>query len=121
METLRITRENQAQYLNTDLKYEGHIEFDEALGCLSFKSMSAKGRIYARAGTGIEAGEGIKAGWGIEAGEGIKAGANISVKLRIFAGLVQWRKPEPRELEIRCKRLEGGEVAYGNLIESGKE
>ena len=65
--------------------------------------------------------DGIYAGWGIEAGEGIEAGANISVKLRIFAGLIMWRKPKPEELEVRCMKLESGEVAYGKLIETGEK
>jgi len=85
------------------------------MGSLVFKSLSAKGYIYARAGTGIEAGEGI------EAGTGIEAGANISVRFRIFSGLIMWREPKPEETEIRCKRLESGEVSYGKLIESEPE
>ena len=55
-----------------------------------------------------------------EAGWGIEAGTTIKIKLRIFAGLCMWRKPKPEEMEIRCKRLESGEVCYGTLIESGE-
>ncbi len=29
--------------------------------------------------------------------------------------------PTPEELEIRCKRLKSGEIAYGKLIESEPE
>ena len=81
----------------------------------------------ARAGTGIKAGYSVKAGAGIEAGDGIEAGFGITCKkslnigLRIFAGLYLWRKPTKEELEIKCGKLESGEVCYGDLIETGIE
>jgi hypothetical protein len=31
-----------------------------------------------------------------------------------------WRKPKPKEMNIQCKKLTNGEVAYGNLIIAGK-
>jgi hypothetical protein len=51
---------------------------------------------------------------------GIKAGSGITVKLRIFAGLIMWRNPKPEEMKIECKRLISGEVAYGELVETDK-
>ena len=79
------------------------------------------------AGWGIKAGEGIKAGGGIEAGGGIKAGLTITCKLtlkavyQIFAGIVTWRKATDADKVITCKRLESGTVAYGILVETGKD
>ena len=103
MKVLRITRDNLSQYADTALAFEGHIELEAELDYVSFKSLSAKGYIYAKAGTGIEAGEGI------------------SVKLRIFAGIILRRKPTPEEMTIKCQRLLSGEVAYGTLIETGNK
>jgi hypothetical protein len=73
-----------------------------------------------KAGDGIEAGSGIKAGLGIEAGDGIKAGLSItckflSVRLRIFAGLINWRLPTDGDDEIRTE-VRGGTVALGTII-----
>ena len=73
-----------------------------------------------KAGSGIEAGWGIEAGSGIEAGWGIKAGFSIackflSVRLRIFAGLVSWRLPKPDEDEIRGE-LRNGTIAFGKHV-----
>ena len=43
--------------------FDGHIEAEENLGYIKFaNTISAKGYIYFKAGTGIEAGDGIKAG-----------------------------------------------------------
>ena len=134
MEKLIITSADvkDGAYIKGVLEFEGHVELAEGLGWVKFVSLIAKGYIWAKAGTGIEAGEGIKAGTGIEAGEGIKAGtgieagegikagANISVRLRIFAGLLIYRKPTPDEMSVKCRRLESGEVAYGTLIEMQK-
>jgi hypothetical protein len=77
METLKITKENKAQYVGTALEFAGHIEIEASLGWLNFISVKATGSIWAKAGSGIEAGSGIKAGEGIEAGSGIKAGEGI--------------------------------------------
>ena len=121
METLIITSN-----CNEAIDFPGHIEIAPNLGKASFREIKAKGSIIVGFGTDIEAGEGIKAGTdikagrGIEAGEGIKAGFDISVNLRIFAGLISWRKPTEKELQIQCRRLIRGEIAYGNLIESKK-
>ena len=47
----------------TDLtNFEGHIEIDPNLEYVFFAALKAGGRIFAKAGSGIEA------GWGIEAG-----------------------------------------------------
>ena len=67
---------------------------------------------------GIKAVDGIKAGMGIKAGWGIEAGW-VQCSLRIFAGLVAWRLPEPHELEIRAE-LRGGTIAHGVLVEPAK-
>jgi hypothetical protein len=172
MELLKLTK---SDFKDTDSYYKeycgtanvadfaGHIEIEANLGWVKFVSLKATGRIFAqagsgieagwgikagsgieagwgikagsgieagwgiKAGTGIEAGTGIKAGWGIEAGWGIKAGSGIeaglsirckaalSTKLRVFAGLKIWSKPTPEEMEIECKRFDGGEIAYGTL------
>jgi hypothetical protein len=92
--------------------FDGSIEISEGLGVVTFNgSVSTRGYIWARVGSGI------KAGRGITAGEGITAGLTISAGLRIFAGLCMWRKPTNGEMEIRCERLVSGQVCYGNLIE----
>ena len=58
--------------------YQGHIEAEENLGTIRFKTkLIASGNIYFRTGSGIEAGNGIVAGMGIKAGWGIKAGSGI--------------------------------------------
>jgi len=128
METKIITKAEikGGKFIGGLLEFKGNIELGGDLGWVAFTSLRAEGYIWAKAGTGIKAGSGIKAGRGIEAGEGIEAGwgieagANISVKLRIFAGLIMWRKPKDEEMIIKCKRLKSGEVAYGKLIEEGK-
>ena len=62
----------------------------------------------------------LRAGLGIEAGEGIEAGFSIvakflSVRLRIFAGLVAWRLPEPSECEVRAE-IRSGTLAHGTHV-----
>ena len=76
------------------------------------KGIQASGR--------IQAGGRIKAGFDIKAGFGITASGDISVGLSVFAGLVSYRKPSSSEMEIRCRRLTSGEVAYGTLMEEEK-
>ena len=143
MKTHLITKDqldSENKYIGaTDITaFEGNIEIEVNLGYVVFSALKAVGYILAKAGSGIkagwgiEAGEGIKAGWGIEAGEGIKAGSGIKAgwgieagsgieaKLRIFAGLIMWRLPNPEELKITCKKLESGTIAFGELIETGK-
>jgi hypothetical protein len=148
MKTLIITRADlnyRNEYVGkTDVTdFDGAIEIEADLGLVRFRAflratkhikaaagsgIKAGGGIEAgegieagwgiKAGGGIEAGEGIKAGSGIEAGEGIKAGSGIKAGLRIFAGICIWRIPSDEEKTIRCKRLIGGEIGYGTLIES---
>ena len=91
MEIFEVTREhlNDAmEYIgSTDLSdWPGHIHISANLGIIRFTKLSAKGRIWAKAGSGIEAGEGIKAGEGIEAGWGIEAGLGIEAGEGIKAG-----------------------------------
>ena len=137
MEIFEVTREhlNDAmEYIgSTDLSdWPGHIHISANLGIIRFTKLSAKGRIWAKAGSGIEAGEGIKAGWGIEAGEGIEAGWGIEAgsgigagfsilaqvviaRLRIFAGLCLWRLPRDEEKQVRAKHIEG-ELCFGEFV-----
>lgn len=130
MKTIKLTKKdfndnNEFIGDKSILDHNGHLEIDESLGYVKFDHLNIRGYIYAKAGSGIKAGEGIKAGWGIEAGLGIKAGLSVSCKtilnigLRIFAGLCLWKTPSDEEMEIRCGKLEHGEVCYGNLIEEG--
>ena len=101
-------------------KYEGSIEIEGGLGWVEFKRLWASGRIVAERGTGISAGEGISAGWGISAGEGISAKLTLKAGYRIFAGISQWVKnPTTDQLQIKCGKFEGGEICYGNLVETG--
>src|SRR3990167_7268221 len=66
--------------------YDGSIEIAGELGCVVFASLKAKGRIEAKSGSGISAGDGISAGSGISAGWGISAGSGISAGWGISAG-----------------------------------
>ena len=130
--TLNITKADlneRNEYIGaTDVSdFAGHIEIAADLGRVKFKaSIAVKGRIRALAGSGISAGDGISAGSGISAGDGISAGSGISAglsvaakwieaRLRIFAGLCDWKLPEPEEMEIRAE-LRKGVVAFGTLI-----
>jgi hypothetical protein len=56
METLKITKANRAQYENTKLDFYGNVEIDAELGFVEFISISVKGYLIAKAGSGIEAG-----------------------------------------------------------------
>ena len=88
MEILKITKANiqDGKYIKGAVDFDGHVEIDENLGYVFFASLKATGYIYAKAGSGIEAGWGIKAGEGIEAGCGIKAGWGIEAGWGIKAG-----------------------------------
>jgi hypothetical protein len=134
MEKLIITAKNRRQYENTHVKVDGSIEISEGLGVVVFVSLSASASILAKAGSGIEAGEGIDAGWDIKAGEGIKAGWDIKAGLsinctavlragfRIFVGIALWKKEvSDEEKTITCGWLESGTVEYGILKETGRK
>jgi len=91
METYVITKKDLDEVNNyaggIDLtNFSGHIEAEENLGQVKFKSLGATGSIVFKAGSGLEARYGIKAGWGIEAGLGIEAGWGIEAGLGIKAG-----------------------------------
>ena len=96
MKIFTITKEHtneKNEYIGPDLSdYDGHIEADEGLGCVRFKSLKASGYILFKAGSGIKAGDGIdagrgiEAGWGIDAGRGIEAGDGIDAGRGIKAG-----------------------------------
>ncbi len=78
-----------------------------------------------KAGESISAGEGISAGWGISAGEGISAGWGIECKRslsftkRLFAGTSVYRDKTNEIKYIKCGKLEGGTVCYGDVEETG--
>ena len=101
-------------------RYEGSIEIEGSLGWVRFKRLWVSGQIVAERGTGISAGEGISAGTGISAGEGISAKLTLKVGYRVFAGISRWVKnPTQEQLQIKCGKFEGGEICYGNLVETG--
>ena len=86
----------------------------------------AKGDIYAKGG--ISAGGDISAKGGIlEALHGITAGLKIYARttiecgMRIFAGTTPWSWVGKEHREIKCGKLLKGEIAYGDLIETGLE
>jgi len=118
--TLKITKadlNDSGEYIGaTDVAgYAGHIEIDANLGWVKFAaSVAAKGRIRALAGSSIKAGCGIKAGWGIEAGFSITA-KWISVSLRIFVGMCNWRQPTADEMQVRAE-VRQGIVALGTVV-----
>ena len=127
MRTLHLTKEHfdeNGWYIGEAnvTNFEGSIEIAAGLGWCRFKaSVRASRSVVALAGTGIKAGEGIEAGRGIEAGEGIEAGGTLRIAFRIFAGIANWLKtPSPEQKRISCKRLESGEVCYGELVETEK-
>ena len=125
--------------------FDGHIEVESNLGWVVFAgALSASGYIYAKAGSGINAGRGIKAGWGIEAGSGIKAGWGInagrgieagwgiisqlfikcmrtlSFNYRLYAGIVIWKeKADENDTLVECGKLAGGDVVCGTVRELG--
>ena len=101
-------------------KYEGSIEIEGGLGWVKFKRLQVSGSIVADRGTGISAGTSISAGMGISAGTSISAKLTLKVGYRIFAGISQWVKnPTTDQLQIKCGKFEGGEICYGNLVETG--
>lgn len=97
----------------------------EAGGDIKVKSRLISGRsILAEkniiAGEEIETGGSLIAGEAIKSEACIKAGCGIKAKeihcaLRIFAGLIAYRNPQPEEMKIYAK-IERGKVAYGILI-----
>ena len=129
MKTLKIT----AKDLDKNNKYigkeelsdwgnpfDGNIEIDENLGYVNFeKSLVVSGSIVAKAGSGIKAGWGIKAGSGIEAGLSIICKLSLSFKYNLFAGTAWWKKAEGEDKKVKCGKLEGGTVCYGDLEETG--
>ena len=98
--------------------FDGHVEIDAGLGVVVFGAIRISGFLSAGAGTGIKAGWGIEAGTGIKAGEGIGCGGVLKFNYRLFAGTSPYVS-DP-DSTVRCKRLEGGTLAYGELIEGGK-
>ena len=88
-ETIKITKSDlndKNEYLKETISGDYNVEIEENLEYVKFKSISVKGFILAKAGSGIKAGRGIEAGWGIKAGLGIKTGWGIEAGLGIKAG-----------------------------------
>ena len=87
---LKITKADLDEnnfYKEDSVDVDGVIEIDGDLGTVCFRgSVKTKKYVFAKAGSGIEAGLGIKAGEGIEAGWGIKAGLGIKAGWGIKAG-----------------------------------
>ena len=103
-------------YTEQNIDFDGAVEFEAGLGRVKIAGQIRATRyIFAGAGTGIKAGMGIRAGEGIEAGLSIVC-KTLNAKLRIFAGLCIWRMPNAEEMQIRCERLESGEICYGELV-----
>ena len=127
------------------IDYAGHVEISADLGTVRVRGgVRATGRIRCLSGSGIKAGRSIEAGWSVvaggsvEAGESVEAGGSVeagwsveaggsvvaggsivarflSVRLRIFAGLVAWRLPEPSECEVRAE-IRSGTLAHGTHV-----
>jgi NDP-sugar pyrophosphorylase family protein len=88
---------------------------------------------YIEAGSSIEAGGSIEAGSSIEAGGSIEAGVGIvsmlyikckgelKAGLRIFSGICNWRDITDEDKKIECSKLTGGEIVFGDLVETGEE
>jgi hypothetical protein len=72
-----------------------------------------------KAGSGIEAGWGIKAGWGIVSGLAITCRLTLSFTKNLFAGVAWWKKTSEEEQTITCGKLQGGEIKFGILKETG--
>ena len=71
---------------NTDLTdFKGHLESDENLGCVKFKSLKIGGRILFKAGSGIKSSGEIIAGHGITSGKTVEAKGGIISGLGILA------------------------------------
>jgi len=116
--------------------YEGNIEIEENLGWVKFNGyVSAKGSIYAGAGTGIMAVEGIRAdesirvGWGIETDGNIGAGWGIEVGMYIQAGgSITAAEGITAGLSISCKlslkfayRLFAGTATWNDATDENKD
>jgi hypothetical protein len=117
---MKLTKKdfNNGEYIGEidfTTKYEGSIEIEGGLGWVKFKRLRVSGRIVADRGTSISAGEGVWAGTSISAGEGIWAGEGISAGTGIWAG----GGISADQLQIKCGKFEGGEICYGNLVETG--
>ena len=117
MKTLKITKtdlDNDNYYSGKEIlfdynnPFDGNIEIDENLGWVGFKtSLVVSGSIIAGTGSGIKA------------GEGIICKLVLSFKYNLFAGTSIWKKAEGSDKKIICGKLEGGEVKYGDVEETG--
>jgi hypothetical protein len=84
--------------------FDGNVEIIENLGCVKFKNIKVKGYLLAKAGSGIEAGEGIISFYSY-----IKAKLKISAKLTISAGLFSINGAQ----DIEAKEINGN-IVFGN-------
>ena len=100
-----IGKENLSDWSNP---FDGHVEIAEGLGYVGFKaSLVVSGSIVAKAGSGISA------GWGIECKR------SLSFTKRLFAGTSVYRDKTNEIKYIKCGKLEGGTVCYGDVEETG--
>ncbi len=80
-----------------------------------------------RAGGGIASGDDIRVEGAIESGAGIMAQSSISCmgpiqcRDRVFAGLCCFKHPTESDKVILCRRLRGGTVGYGWLLETDRD
>jgi len=132
MRVLKLSKsdfEENRKYKKGSLEFNGHVEIESGLDNIYFDSIKVGGHIFAGKGTSIVVfhtmivGQDIivegdlRVGESLQAGEDITVDGNLWVGLRVFAGLVAWRLPRPDEVQIRCRTLLNGTVAYGKLIE----
>ncbi len=117
MKTIKLTAKDfkDGEYTGKhDLSnIDGNLEFAADIGVISLKSINVTGYILSNAGTYI------KAGWGIVSFLSISCKLELSAKLRIFAGVCNWRKISQDDEKIICGKLVSGEVAFGTLEETG--
>ena len=126
MRTYKITSLKELDKFKDDLGYtiDGNAEF-------SF-NVVLDGRLKVEGYLWIEAGSWIKAGSWIEAGDwievlrgGITVGTSLSCKgslkfaLKLFAGTSPYSWCADCSKEVRCGKLEGGTIVYGDLVETG--
>jgi hypothetical protein len=137
MQTLRLTRADfkKSDWYWSDYvgkydvsEFDGNIEIDANLGCVSFAALSASGSITALSCTGmkvdrgIDAGANIKSDWGIYAGAGIRtakgleSGGDIKVGEDIEAG---WSIVAAESIEAKKNIRAGTTIKAGTGIKAG--
>ena len=138
MRTYKITSLKELDKFKDDLGYtiDGNAEF--SFNVVLDGRLKVEGYLWIEAGSSIEAGDWIEAGDSIEAGSWIKAGGWIEVlrggitvgtslsckgslkfALKLFAGTSPYSWCADCSKEVRCGKLEGGTIVYGDLVETG--